>query len=47
MIEKGVIPKGENAIFIHTGGIPAIWTKEHLDAVQGEIWAEGQGKKLY
>lgn len=47
MIEKGVIPKGENAIFIHTGGIPAIWTKEHLDAVQGEIWVEGQGKKLY
>ncbi len=24
----------EDAIFVHTGGIPALWTKEHLDDMQ-------------
>lgn len=26
------IPQGSNILFIHTGGIPALWSKEHMDA---------------
>ncbi len=26
--------EGEDVIFLHTGGIPALWTKEHLDDMQ-------------
>lgn len=47
LLESGEIPRGENVIMLHTGGIPAVWTKEHLDAVQAEIWGAGHGKKLY
>lgn len=35
-------PEGENAIFLHSGGTPAIWSKEHLDAAQ-EIFYGGDG----
>lgn len=41
MVKSGIIPKGESAIFLHTGGIPALWTKEHLDSFQEELWGEG------
>ena len=40
LITKGIIPHGESAIFLHTGGTPAIWTEEHLNEMQDEIWAE-------
>ncbi len=40
MIRSGFIPKGDSAIFLHTGGFPAIWSQEHLDAVQEELWSE-------
>ena len=33
-LAQNVFPKGSGAIYLHTGGIPAIWTKEHLDAAQ-------------
>ncbi len=36
MVESGEI-KG-NSIYLHTGGAPGIYTKEHLDAMQDEIW---------
>lgn len=32
---KHNLKKEESAVFLHTGGVPAIWTKEHLDAMQG------------
>ena len=31
LVRSGKIPDGENAIFLHSGGTPAIWSKEHLD----------------
>ena len=34
---QNVFPKGSGAVFLHTGGTPAIWTKEHLDAAQEEL----------
>ncbi len=33
-----VFEKDAEAIFVHTGGVPAIWSKEHLDAMQAELW---------
>lgn len=42
LIENGRIAKDKPAIFWHTGGTPAIWTKEHLDAMQSELW-DGEG----
>lgn len=38
LVETEKIGSDKTAIFLHTGGIPAIWTKEHLDAMQDEIW---------
>ncbi len=39
LVEKGeIIPKGASAVFLHTGGTPGIYTKEHLDAMQEELW---------
>ena len=26
------------AIFVHTGGTPALWTQEHLDAFAADYW---------
>lgn len=33
LLRKGQIPS-EGAIFLHTGGTPGIWAKEHMDAMQ-------------
>lgn len=35
---QNVFPKDAEAVFLHTGGIPALWSKEHLDAVQEDLW---------
>lgn len=35
-----VLPKASNAIFLHTGGAPALWAKNHLDAMQSELWKQ-------
>lgn len=47
LLKSGEIPPDENVIMLHTGGTPAFWTKEHLDAAQAEIWGAEHGKKLY
>lgn len=47
LLESGEIPGDENVIMLHTGGIPAVWTREHLDAAQAELWGPDHGKKLY
>ena len=31
------VKDGESAMFIHTGGAMALWTKEHLDDMQGQL----------
>lgn len=35
---QNVFAHGDGAIYLHTGGIPAIWTKEHLDSMQDRFW---------
>lgn len=37
MAEGTSIKPEENVLFIHTGGAMALWTKEHLDDMQGQI----------
>ena len=39
-MRKGIIPDGESAIMVHTGGAPGLWTKEHLDSMQEKFWAD-------
>ncbi|MBR5521104.1 MAG: D-cysteine desulfhydrase family protein [Oscillospiraceae bacterium] len=40
MVKEGqYIKEGENALFIHTGGAMALWTKEHLDDMQDQLRA--------
>ena len=40
LVRKGIIPDGESAIMVHTGGAPGLWTKEHLDSMQEKFWAD-------
>lgn len=42
LVRSGKIPDGENAIFLHSGGTPAIWSKEHLDLAQS-LFYDGEG----
>lgn len=43
LVRRGVIPNGENAIFLHSGGTPALWSKEHLDDMQKTYWSTDEG----
>ena len=37
MIDEGKIKKGETIIFIHTGGMPGLYTKHHREAFEDEL----------
>lgn len=37
MVKKGEIKQGENVVFIHTGGIPGIYTKHHRVELENEL----------
>ncbi len=40
LVKEGrLIKEGENALFLHTGGAMALWTKEHLDDMQDQLRA--------
>lgn len=38
LLKRGVIRAEDGAIFMHTGGAPGLWTKEHLDHMQKRYW---------
>ena len=38
MVDTGVIGAEEDVVFLHTGGATAVWTKEHLDDMQKELF---------
>ena len=40
LVRREIIPPEDGAIFVHTGGFPALWTKEHLDAMQAMYWSD-------
>lgn len=37
-IKEGIIKKGSNILFIHTGGVPGVWTQEHEEAFNEDLW---------
>jgi len=41
-IEEEKIPSDKNALFLHTGGTPGIFTMEHTKAMQNELWMNKQ-----
>ena len=40
LVRRGVINSEDGAIFMHTGGAPGLWSKEHLDAMQAPYWSD-------
>ena len=40
LLKRGVIRAEDGAIFMHTGGAPGLWTKEHLNHMQKSYWAD-------
>ncbi len=40
LVENETIEKDKSVMVIHTGGIPGIWTEEHLDAMHSELWTD-------
>lgn len=38
LIRKNVIPQGSSVLFIHTGGVPGIYSDTHMPIIQEELW---------
>ena len=47
IVRKEIIPKDAGAIFMHTGGAPGLWTKEHLDDMQSIFWANEKNDHVH
>ncbi len=47
LIQKGIIRDGADAIMLHTGGAPGLWTKEHLDSMQEAYWADENKDRVH
>lgn len=39
LVRRGVLDG--DAVFLHTGGAPGLWSREHLDAMQAFLWSGG------
>ncbi len=47
LVKEGeIVKEGENALFLHTGGAMALWTKEHLDDMQDQLRANCKTTQL-
>lgn len=44
-IENGDIPQGSDVLFIHTGGIPGLYSEQHLDKFSRDLW-EGREHRI-
>ncbi len=42
LLQRDVISAEEGAIFLHTGGSPGLWSREHLDDMQKQYWSGGE-----
>ena len=47
LIRRGMISGEDGAIFMHTGGAPGLWTKEHLDAMQVPFWSDEEQDRVH
>lgn len=39
LVRRGILDG--DAVFLHTGGAPGLWSREHLDAMQTSLWSGG------
>lgn len=37
-IENGHIPQGSNVLFVHTGGLPGLYSQQHLEKFSKDLW---------
>lgn len=44
-IENGHIPQGSNVLFVHTGGLPGLYSEQHLTQFSKELW-EGREHRV-
>ena len=47
LLRRGVISGADGAIFLHTGGAPGLWTREHLDAMQSPFWSDEKADRVH
>lgn len=40
LIETGKIPSGSNVLFIHTGGIPGLYSEQHVELFNKQLWKD-------
>ena len=40
LIKSGKISKNANVLYIHTGGAPGIWSDNHLEAFNNDLWTD-------
>lgn len=45
LIESGKIPAGSHVLFIHTGGVPGLYSQQHLDMFTKQLW-EGKEHRV-
>ena len=44
-IENGNIPQGSNVLFVHTGGLPGLYSQQHLEKFSKDLW-EGRPHRI-
>lgn len=47
LVEKGTIPAGSNVLFIHTGGLPALYSAQHLAQFNRDLWSGKEHRVIH
>jgi D-cysteine desulfhydrase len=47
LVEKGKIAQDGGAIFLHTGGLPGLWTEEHLASMNKTYWSDSRKDSVH